>query len=116
MGSDRPESTPKHGTPAPPQWMQPDQKELQVVLMSSRPGWEQRQYLGKDGVLRTLTTDSSAVVNAIPLSPSLIKALLDRTPHSKELEDILRGVDGTAVPSEQWFNPNMSILPLFKRV
>ncbi len=51
------------------------------------------------------------VVNAIPLPTRLIKALLDRTPYNRELEDALRGVDGTTVPREQWFHPDKSALP-----
>ncbi|GIK02016.1 hypothetical protein Aspvir_006059 [Aspergillus viridinutans] len=68
--------------------------------------------LGADGVLRYLTADRD-VIDAIGLRPGLIKAFLDRmpVPFSQEAEDIFRGVDGTLVPREQWFNPDKSLLP-----
>jgi hypothetical protein len=107
MDSDRPESTTEHDTQV---HLHPDQRELQEILESSRAGIAERRLFGKDGVLRTVNLDLE-VVNAIPLPTRLIKALLDRTPHNQELEDIWRGVDGTTVPREKWFHPDKGILP-----
>ncbi|KIW16523.1 hypothetical protein PV08_06578 [Exophiala spinifera] len=66
--------------------------------------------LGKDGVFRSLTADHD-VIDAVALAPKHIKALLDRMPFSQEAADIWRGVDGTTVPREQWYNPNKDDLP-----
>ncbi|RCI09173.1 hypothetical protein L249_1503 [Ophiocordyceps polyrhachis-furcata BCC 54312] len=66
--------------------------------------------LGKDGVLRSLTADRQ-VVDAVALSPPLIKAMLDRTPFNPQNEIDYRGVDGREVPREQWFHPDKHLLP-----
>ncbi|KJZ74888.1 hypothetical protein HIM_05797 [Hirsutella minnesotensis 3608] len=66
--------------------------------------------LGKDGILRSLTADRE-VVDAVALTPHLIKAMLDRMPFNPQNEIDYRGVDGTNVPHEQWFHPDRSILP-----
>jgi hypothetical protein len=95
MDTDHAESTLEHATAAPQ--LHPDQMELQELLSSSPPGTTKMLHLGKDGVLPTLPVNLEAV-NTIPLSTRLIKALLDGTIHSQELEDILPGVDGIVVP------------------
>ncbi|PHH74644.1 hypothetical protein CDD80_2949 [Ophiocordyceps camponoti-rufipedis] len=66
--------------------------------------------LGKDGILRSLTADRQ-VVDAVALSPPLIKAMLDRMPFNPQNEIDYRGVDGTNVPREQWFHPDKDLLP-----
>ncbi|PFH60159.1 hypothetical protein XA68_11373 [Ophiocordyceps unilateralis] len=66
--------------------------------------------LGKDGILRSLTADRE-VVDAVALSPPLIKAMLDRMPFNPQNEMDYRGVDGTKVPREQWFHPDKHLLP-----
>ncbi|RGP72621.1 hypothetical protein FLONG3_6629 [Fusarium longipes] len=66
--------------------------------------------LGPDGIFRFLDADRN-VHYAIPLRPGLIKALLDRLPYDMEEEKFWRGVDGTKVPKEQWYNPPPDILP-----
>ncbi|RDA85802.1 hypothetical protein CP532_5766 [Ophiocordyceps camponoti-leonardi (nom. inval.)] len=66
--------------------------------------------LGKDGILRSLTADRQ-VVDAVALSPPLIKAMLDRTPFNPQNEIDYRGVDGRDVPREQWFHPDNRLLP-----
>ncbi|PHH90092.1 hypothetical protein CDD83_4549 [Cordyceps sp. RAO-2017] len=66
--------------------------------------------LGKDGILRSLTA-SREVVDAVALTPPLIKAMLDRMPFDPQNEVDYRGVDGTNVPREQWFHPSKDLLP-----
>lgn len=66
--------------------------------------------LGKDGILRSLGPDRD-VHDAVPLSPHLIKALLDRLPFSPENEIDFRGVDGRNSPKEQWYHPDKRLLP-----
>ncbi|KAL3593241.1 hypothetical protein FPOAC2_07536 [Fusarium poae] len=66
--------------------------------------------LGRDGVFRFLDADRN-IHYAIALRPALIKALLDRLPYDEEEEKFWRGVDGTKVPKEQWYNPPPGILP-----
>ncbi|EXL42836.1 hypothetical protein FOCG_15279 [Fusarium oxysporum f. sp. radicis-lycopersici 26381] len=67
-------------------------------------------HLGHDGIFRYLDADRN-IHYAIALRPALIKALLDRGPYDKEEETVFRGVDGTKVPKEQWYNPPLGILP-----
>ncbi|EXK29151.1 hypothetical protein FOMG_14331 [Fusarium oxysporum f. sp. melonis 26406] len=55
--------------------------------------------LGKDGILRSLGPDRD-VHDAVPLSPHLIKALLDRLPFRPQNEIDFRGVDGRNTPKE----------------
>ncbi|KAF9772561.1 hypothetical protein IL306_009717 [Fusarium sp. DS 682] len=66
--------------------------------------------LGHDGIFRFLDADRN-IHYAIALRPALIKALLDRSPYNKEEEKFWRGIDGTKVPKEQWYNPPPGILP-----
>ena len=66
--------------------------------------------LGKDGVLRSLTA-SRDVLGAVPLSPRLIKADLDRQDYNEQVEVEFRGVDGTKTPREHWFHPPPEMLP-----
>ncbi|KAG7405083.1 hypothetical protein Forpe1208_v015135 [Fusarium oxysporum f. sp. rapae] len=66
--------------------------------------------LGKDGILRSLGPDRD-VHDAVPLSPHLIKALLDRLPFRPENEIDFRGVDGRNTPKEQWYHPDKCLLP-----
>ncbi|KAH7236981.1 uncharacterized protein BKA55DRAFT_578894 [Fusarium redolens] len=66
--------------------------------------------VGKDGILRSLGPDRD-VHDAVPLSPHLIKALLDRLPFVPQNEIDFRGVDGRDTPKEQWYHPDKSLLP-----
>ncbi|KAF4962108.1 hypothetical protein FSARC_9793 [Fusarium sarcochroum] len=66
--------------------------------------------LGTDGILRSLGPDRD-VHDAVPLSPHLIKSLLDRMPFVPQNEIDFRGVDGRNAPKEQWFHPDKSLLP-----
>lgn len=66
--------------------------------------------LGKDGVMRSLSA-SREVLGAVPLSPRLIKADLDRRDYDQEVEEEFRGVDGTKTPRENWFHPPPGMLP-----
>ncbi|CAF3570337.1 unnamed protein product [Fusarium graminearum] len=66
--------------------------------------------LGRDGIFRYLDADRN-IHYAIALRPALIKALLDRLPYDMAEEKFWRGVDGTKVPKEQWYDPPQGILP-----
>jgi hypothetical protein len=58
--------------------------------------------LGSDGVLRSFDGPyKHNVIDAIGLSPSQIKELLDARPWSQEIEDKFRGVDGRKVTDIQ---------------
>ncbi|KAF5581270.1 ankyrin repeat domain-containing protein [Fusarium pseudocircinatum] len=90
----------------------PEQKEISDILrnMDRDPDLLGLADLGKDGVFRFLDADRN-IHYAIPLRPALIKALIDRLPHDPEVEKFWRGVDGTKVPEEEWYNPAEGILP-----
>ncbi|KAK2130692.1 ankyrin repeat-containing domain protein [Fusarium oxysporum II5] len=89
-----------------------EQKEISDILrnMDRDPDLMGLADLGKDGVFRFLDADRN-IHYAVPLRPALIKALIDRLPHDPEVEKFWRGVDGTKVPEEQWYNPPEGILP-----
>lgn len=88
-----------------------DQFELSRVLHGFKDDPTLTGYtsLGKDGVFRSLTADGQ-VVDAVPLTPRLIKALLDRMPYNSQYEIDFRGVDGTKTSSEKWFCPDEGIV------
>ncbi|GFG00818.1 hypothetical protein IFM5058_00185 [Aspergillus udagawae] len=90
----------------------PDQLELSQIIENTRHAYDPMGItsLDADGVLRYLIADRD-VIDAVGLRPGLIKAFLDRMPFTQEAEDIFRGVDGTLVPREQWFNPDKGLLP-----
>lgn len=90
----------------------PEQKEMSDILrhMEHDPDLMGIAHLGDDGVFRFLDADRN-IHYATPLRPALIKALLDRLPYDEEAEKRYRGVDGTRVPKEQWYNPPAGILP-----
>ncbi|CEI67988.1 hypothetical protein FVEN_g7739 [Fusarium venenatum] len=112
----------KHQQPASPEETQegiaykdlsPEQQEMSDILHKTE------SYdldllgiadLGRDGIFRFLDADRN-ILYAIALRPALIKALLDRLPYDEEEEKSWRGVDGTKVPKEQWYNPPPGILP-----
>jgi hypothetical protein len=88
------------------------QKELSEILRTAKqdPTLKGISHLGSDGIYRCLTADRD-VVDAIPLTPPLIKALLDRFPYSEESEKKFRGVDGTKTPKEKWYKPLCELPP-----
>jgi hypothetical protein len=92
--------------------LSPEQKEISDILrnMDRDPDLLGLADLGKDGVFRFLDADRN-IHYAVPLRPALIKALIDRLPYDPEVEAFWRGVDGTKVPEEQWYNPPEGILP-----
>ncbi|KAF4501856.1 Ankyrin repeat domain containing protein 50 [Fusarium agapanthi] len=92
--------------------LSPEQKEISDILrnMDRDPDLLGLADLGKDGVFRFLDADRN-IQYAVPLRPALIKALIDRLPYDPEVEKFWRGVDGTKVPEEQWYNPPEGILP-----
>jgi hypothetical protein len=91
----------------------PDQKEVSSILetFNKDPKHLSVISLGKDGVLRNLTADRD-VLDAVGLSPRLVKAFLDRVPPEyRSLTPELEGVDGSQVPHEQLWHPDSSLLP-----
>ncbi|KAF5685747.1 ankyrin protein [Fusarium denticulatum] len=92
--------------------LSPEQKEISDILrnMDRDPDLLGLADLGKDGVFRFLDADRN-IHYAVPLRPALIKALIDRLPYDPGVEKFWRGVDGTKVPEEQWYNPPEGILP-----
>lgn len=80
-----------------------------IRQMKHYPNGEGCSQLGDDGVLRTFgPPPERIVVDAVGLSPSQIKRMLDTQPGpwSQECEDTFRGVDGRkVVDNEALFNP-----------
>ena len=107
----KPTEPASEAVPSPPP-LNPDQRELSKILKTLRhdPTFMGVISLGTDGVLRSLTADRD-VVDAVALSPRLIKAMLDRMPFDQKTEDEFRSVDGTAVQRERWFRPDKGLLP-----
>ncbi|KAB8230870.1 uncharacterized protein BDW43DRAFT_284178 [Aspergillus alliaceus] len=68
-------------------------------------------HLGKDGVLRTASSEYE-VVDARGLTPEQIKTLLDILPFEEDQRRELQDVDGSLVTShEALFHPAPGILP-----
>jgi hypothetical protein len=88
----------------------PDQKEINSIVSKLHTIPLGYLALGRDGVLRSLNLENE-VIDAVGLSPRLIKAFMDRFPYNKELEAQFHNSDGTSVPQEQWWAPNPLILP-----
>jgi len=86
----------------------PDQQDLSRILKGFKIDGTGLISLGTDGVLRSLTGDRE-VLDAVGISPGLIKAFLDRM--TPEFRVGFEGADGTKTPKEQWFNPDKSLLP-----
>ncbi|KAH7231722.1 uncharacterized protein BKA55DRAFT_695964 [Fusarium redolens] len=93
--------------------LSPEQQEMSDILYKMErhsPDLLGIVHLGRDGIFRYLDADRN-IHYAVALRPALIKALLDRGPYDREEEMVFRGVDGTKVPKEQWYNPPPGILP-----
>ncbi|KAH7182386.1 uncharacterized protein B0J16DRAFT_343617 [Fusarium flagelliforme] len=92
--------------------LSPEQKEVSDILrrIECDPYAMAYTHLGDDGVVRQIDADNK-ILHAEPLRPALIKGFLDRLPYDEEAEKSLRGVDGTKVPKEQWYNPPEGIIP-----
>lgn len=89
----------------------PNQQEISSILATFNKDPMSVISLGKDGVLRNLTADR-AVLDAVGLSPRLVKAFLDRVPpHYRALTPELEDVDGSKVSHEQLWHPDSSLLP-----
>ena len=86
------------------------QKELSKILRKIKLDVTRITWLGGDGVFRSFT-EPREVIDALPFSPNLIKALLDRMPFEQETENAFRGVDGRNMPQEQWCCPAKSDVP-----
>jgi len=69
--------------------------------------------MGDDGVMRSFSGPPERVVlDAVGFSPAQIKATLDLSPWSQEIEDLYRGVDGRkVVDHEALYNPPDSYRP-----
>ena len=92
--------------------LSPEQKEVSDILrrMECDPYLMAYTHLGDDGVIRQIDANND-IIYAEPLRPALIKGFLDRLPFDEEAEKSLRGVDGTKVPKEQWYNPPKGVIP-----
>lgn len=92
--------------------LSPEQKEVSDILrrMECDPYLMAYAHLGSDGVIRNIDANNN-IIYAEPLRPALIKGFLDRLPYDEEAEKSLRGVDGTKVPKEQWYNPPEGVIP-----
>jgi hypothetical protein len=90
---------------------QPDQQEITAILANFNKDALSIISLGKDGVLRTLSADR-AVLDAVGLSPRLVKAFLDRVPPEyRALTPELENVDGSKATEEELWHPDASLLP-----
>jgi hypothetical protein len=89
----------------------PDQQEITAILAKFNKDPLSIISLGKDGVLRTLSADR-AVLDAVGLSPRLVKAFLDRVPPEyRALTPELENVDGSKATEEELWHPDASLLP-----
>lgn len=90
----------------------PEHHEVRRMVRAMKSDLSGIVHLGSDGVFRSLTADRE-VIGAVPLPPRLIKAMLETMPmdHNPEMEDRMRGVDGTRVPQEQLYHPDPADLP-----
>jgi hypothetical protein len=89
----------------------PDQQEVTAILAKFNKDPLSIISLGKDGVLRTLSADR-AVLDAVGLSPRLVKAFLDRVPPEyRALTPELEDVDGSNATEEELWHPDASLLP-----
>ncbi|KAH8626867.1 hypothetical protein IG631_18885 [Alternaria alternata] len=89
----------------------PDQQEVTAILAKFNKDPLSIISLGKDGVLRTLSADR-AVLDAVGLSPWLVKAFLDRVPPEyRALTPELEDVDGSKATEEELWHPDASLLP-----
>jgi hypothetical protein len=89
----------------------PDQQEVTAILAKFNKDPLSIISLGKDGVLRTLSADR-AVLDAVGLSPRLVKAFLDRVPPEyRALTPELKDVDGSKATEEELWHPDASLLP-----
>ena len=89
----------------------PDQQEVTAILAKFNKDPLSIISLGKDGVLRTLSADR-VVLDAVDLSPRLVKAFLDRVPPEyRALTPELEDVDGSKATEEELWHPNASLLP-----
>jgi hypothetical protein len=89
----------------------PDQQEVTAILAKFNKDPLSIISLGKDGVLRTLSADR-AVLDAVGLSPRLVKAFLDRVPPEyRSLTPELENVDGSNATEEELWHPDASLLP-----
>ena len=87
-----------------------EQRELSRILGDIDLDMMGITWLGSDGVFRSFA-GSRVVIDAVPFSSGLIKALLDRLPFDQETEDRFRGVDGRHVPRDQWYRPATNDVP-----
>lgn len=84
--------------------------QLREVIRSLKTPADRKcfEYLASDGILRVIQwlptppdqISRFAIYDAVPLSPEMMKILLDQEPWSQEKEDRFRGVDGRKVPRE----------------
>lgn len=108
------QSTPSEEPSKPPHTFDrnhPDQQEITAILAKFNKDPMSVISLGKDGVLRTLSADR-AVLDAVGLSPRLVKAFLDRVPPDyRALKPELEDADGSKASEEELWHPDASLLP-----
>jgi arsenate reductase-like glutaredoxin family protein len=89
----------------------PDQQEITAILAKFNKDPLSVISLGTDGVLRTLSADR-VVLDAVGLSPRLVKAFLDRVPPDyRALTPSLEDADGSKASYEELWHPDASLLP-----
>jgi hypothetical protein len=89
----------------------PDQQEVTAILAKFNKDPLSVISLGKDGVLRTLSADR-AVLDAVGLSPRLVKALLDRVPPDyRALTPELEDADGSNASYSEMWHPDANLVP-----
>jgi len=110
------EPAPSEAPPNPPHTYDrntPDQQEITAILakFNKDPLELSVISLGKDGVLRNLSADR-AVLDAVGLSPRLVKAFLDRVPPEyRALTPELEDADGSKATYEEMWHPDPGLLP-----
>ena len=108
------QSTPSEEPSKPPHTFDrnhPNQQEITAILAKFNKDPMSVISLGKDGVLRTLSADR-AVLDAVGLSPRLVKAFLDRVPPDyRALKPELEDADGSKASEEELWHPDASLLP-----
>ena len=114
--SEAPTEAPSETPPNPPHTYDrntPDQQEITAILakFNKDPLELSVISLGKDGVLRNLSADR-AVLDAVGLSPRLVKAFLDRVPPEyRALTPELEDADGSKATYEEMWHPDPGLLP-----
>ncbi len=68
-------------------------------------------HLGKDGVLRSLSSETQEVIDAVGLTPEQLQQFIDVLPPFARPEIDFTGVDGRKATTDELFHPAPGILP-----